>query len=42
MDDDKLIEFNELMGYYKIVSSEQEINNLEIIDKYHGLNKIED
>ena len=42
IDDDKLTEFNELMGYYQIVSSELEMNDLEIIDKYHGLTRIED
>ena len=42
IDDDKLTEFNELMGYYQIVSSELEMDDLEIIDKYHGLTRIED
>ena len=42
IDDDKLTEFNELMGYYQIVSSELEMDDLEIIDKYHGLTQIED
>ena len=42
IDDDKLKEFNELMGYYQIVSSELEMDDLEIIDKYHGLTRIED
>ena len=30
------------MGYYKIVSSELNMDDLEIIDKYHGLSRIED
>ena len=30
------------MGYYQIVSSELEMDDLEIIDKYHGLTRIED
>ncbi|MBQ6348753.1 MAG: hypothetical protein IJI71_14565 [Clostridia bacterium] len=42
IDDEKLTEFNELMGYYQIVSSELEMDDLEIIDKYHGLTCIED
>ena len=42
IDDSKLTEFNELMGYYQIVSSELDMDDLEIIDKYHGLTRIED
>ena len=42
IDDDKLMEFTELMGYYQIVSSELDMDDLEIIDKYHGLTRIED
>ena len=42
IDDSKLTEFNELMGYYQIASSESEMDDLEIIDKYHGLTRIED
>lgn len=42
IDDEKLTEFNELMGYYQIVTSELEMDDLEIIDKYHGLTRIED
>ncbi len=42
IDEDKLTEFNELMGYYQIVSSELEMSDQEIIDKYHGLTQIED
>ena len=38
IDDAKLTEFN----YYQIVSSELEMDDREIIDKYHGLTRIED
>jgi len=42
IDEEKLKEFNDLMGYYQIVSSELEMDDLEIIDKYHELTRIED
>ena len=42
IDEEKLTEFNELMGYYQIATSETEMDDLEIIDKYHGLTRIED
>ena len=42
IDDDKLTEFNELMGYYQIVTSELDMDDREVIDKYHGLTRIED
>ena len=42
IDDEKLTEFNELMGYYRIVSSESDMPDLEIIEKYHGLTRIVD
>ena len=42
IDDDKLTEFNELMGYYQIVTSELKMSDQEVIDKYHGLTRIED
>ena len=42
IDDEKLKEFNDLMGYYQIVSSELEMSEKEIIEKYHGLTRIED
>lgn len=42
IDDEKLTEFNELMGYYQIVTSELEMDDREVIDKYHGLTRIED
>ena len=42
IDEEKLSEFNDIMGYYQIVSSELDMPDLEIIDKYHGLTRIED
>lgn len=42
IDDDKLSEFNELMGYYQIATSELDMPDREVIDKYHGLTQIED
>ena len=42
IDDEKLNEFNELMGYYMIATSELDVPDQEIIDKYHGLTQIED
>ena len=42
IDEAKLNEFNELMGYYQIVTSELEMGDREVIEKYHGLTQIED
>lgn len=42
IDEEKLSEFNELMGYYQIVTSEIDMHDTEIIDRYHGLTRIED
>ena len=42
IDEDKLNEFNELMGYYQIVSSELDMDAKEIIGRYHELTRIED
>ena len=42
IDDDKLNEFNELMGDYQIATSELEMDDRAVIDKYHGLTQIED
>lgn len=42
IDEEKLTEYNELMGYYQIASSELDMDDLEIIEKYHGLTRIED
>lgn len=40
IDDAKLTEFNDLMGYYQIVSSELEMPDEKIIEKYHDLTRI--
>ena len=42
IDDEKLKAFNDLFGYYQIVTSELEMPDCEVIDKYHGLTRIED
>jgi len=42
IDDEKLSAFNELFGYYQIVTSELEMSDREVIDKYHGLTQIEE
>ena len=42
LDEDKIKEFNELMGYYRIITSEINMPDLEVIEKYHGLSQIED
>ena len=42
IDEEKLNEFNDLMGYYQIVTSELVLGDREIIEKYHGLTQIED
>ena len=42
IDDEKLRKFNELFGYYQIVTSELDMPDREVIDKYHGLTQIED
>lgn len=42
LDMDKINSFNSLMGYYKIVTSEINMPDTEVIDKYHGLSQIED
>jgi len=42
IDDEKLSEFNRLFGYYQIVTSELEMPDREVIEKYHGLTQIED
>ena len=39
---DLLNAFNELMGYYMIATSELDMPDQEIIDKYHGLTQVED
>ena len=42
IDEAKLNQFNELMGYYQIVTSELGMGDREVIEKYHGLTQIED
>lgn len=42
LDEEKINAFNSLMGYYKIVTSELNMSDTEVIDKYHGLSQIED
>lgn len=42
IDFDKVQEYKKSMGYYQIVSSELNMDPLEIIEKYHGLTQIED
>ena len=40
--DEKLKKYKETMGFYSIVTSEVDDNDKEIINKYHGLSRIED
>lgn len=42
LDEDKLSAYTDLMGYYKIVTSELTLDDTSVIDKYHGLSRIED
>jgi transposase len=42
VDIDKLNSFKESMGYYQIVTSELLMDPKEVIDKYHGLSRIEE
>lgn len=42
IDFDKVAEYKKSLGYYQIVTSELTMDPLEVIDKYHGLTKIED
>jgi transposase len=42
VDMDKVKEYTDLLGYYTIMTSEKEKSDREIIDKYHGLSRIED
>ena len=39
---DKIQEYIDLMGYYTIMTSETEKTDREVINKYHGLSRIED
>lgn len=40
--EDKIQKYKETMGYYSIVTSEIEETDRDIINKYHGLSRIED
>jgi transposase len=42
LDMDKLQEYFDIMGYYTIMTSEIDMSDREVIDKYHGLSRIED
>jgi len=42
LDIEKIQEYIDLMGYYTIMTSEIDKSDQEIIDKYHGLSRIED
>ena len=42
IDMDKLQAYKDLLGYYTIMTSEIEKSERDIIDKYHGLSRIED
>lgn len=42
IDEKKIDEYKKQMGYYQIVSSELNMADQEIVDKYHGLSRIED
>lgn len=41
IDFDKINRYKEFFGYYQIVTSEIDMDDLEIIEKYHGLSEIE-
>ena len=41
IDEDKLSKNTEFYGYYQILTSELELSELEVIEKYHGLSQIE-
>lgn len=40
--EDKIQKYKDTMGYYSIVTSEIDTDDREIINKYHGLSRIED
>lgn len=42
IDMDKVSHYRDNMGYYQLVTSELDMNPKEVIDKYHGLSRIED
>ena len=42
LDMDKIDQYRKSMGFYQIVTSELNLHPKEVIDKYHGLSRIED
>ena len=42
LDMDKIDRFRKSLGYYQIVTSELDMHPKEVIDKYHGLSRIEE
>src|SRR5690554_2403831 len=42
IDEDKVNAYINHMGYYQIITSELDMDPLEVIDKYHGLSRIEE
>ena len=42
LDIDKINQYRQSMGYYQIVTSELNLHPKDVIDKYHGLSRIED
>lgn len=42
IDSNEVNRYRNTFGYYQIVTSKIEVDDLEIIDKYHGLSRIED
>lgn len=41
IDEKKIEEYKKFIGYYQIVTSELDMDDLEVIEKYHGLSQIE-
>lgn len=42
IDEDKINAFVDYFGYYKLITSELDMNDCDVIDTYHGLSQIED
>jgi len=42
LDLNKVEKYKKSLGYYQIITSELELDELDVIDKYHGLSRIED
>ena len=42
LDDEKIESYKKSLGYYQIVTSELDMEEKEVIDKYHGLTQIEE